>query len=75
VIATHDRAQSLARPVVGFFVDDGISALLTIAWIGMILAIARVAPDQAWLGVLFAVGLCVLFVSSIVLRVRRIQRV
>jgi hypothetical protein len=48
-----------------------MSALLTIAWIGIVLAIARVMPNQAWQGVLLAGGLSTLFVISIILRVRR----
>jgi uncharacterized membrane protein (UPF0136 family) len=64
----------LARSVVRFFVDDGINALLTIAWIGFVLAIARVIPDQAWQGVLLAAGLNVLFIISIILRVRQTRQ-
>jgi uncharacterized membrane protein (UPF0136 family) len=71
--ASH-QIRLLARSVVGFFVDDGINALLTIAWIGIIFAIARVIPGQAWQGVLLAVGLSALFVISIIVRVRQMRR-
>jgi uncharacterized membrane protein (UPF0136 family) len=73
VSTTSHRIRLLARWVVGFFVDDGINALLTIAWIGIVLAIARVIPGQAWQGVLFAAGLNTLFIISIILRVRRMR--
>jgi uncharacterized membrane protein (UPF0136 family) len=72
--ATSHSIRSLAQWVVGFFIDDGMSALLTIAWIGIVLAIARVMPNQAWQGVLLAGGLSTLFVISIILRVRRTHR-
>jgi uncharacterized membrane protein (UPF0136 family) len=74
VSTTSHRIRLLARSVIGFFVDDGINALLTIAWIGIVLAIARVIPDQAWQGVLLAAGLNALFIISIILRVRRMHR-
>jgi hypothetical protein len=67
------RIRSLAGWVTGFFVDDGINALLTIAWIGVVLAITRAVPDQAWQGVLLAAGLDALFVISIIRRVHRIR--
>jgi uncharacterized membrane protein (UPF0136 family) len=70
----RQRIRLLGRSVVGFFVDDGINALLTVAWIGIVLAIARVIPDQAWQGVLLAGGLNALFIISIILRVRRMRR-
>ena len=68
------RIRLLARSVIGFFVDDGINALLTIAWIAIVLAIVRVVPDQAWQGVLLAAGLNMLFIISIILQVRRVRR-
>jgi uncharacterized membrane protein (UPF0136 family) len=68
------RIQLLVRRIVGFFVDDGINALLTIMWIGIVLVIARVMPGQAWEGALLAGGLSVLFVISIILRVHRTRQ-
>ena len=71
---SHRIRFSWPGQVIGFFVDDGINALLTVAWIGVVLAIARVVPDQAWQGVLLAAGLSMLFIISIILRVRRVRR-
>lgn len=68
-IISH-RIRLLAQWAVGFFVDDGVNALLTIAWIGIVLAITRVIPARAWQGVLLTVGLNALFAISIMLRVR-----
>jgi uncharacterized membrane protein (UPF0136 family) len=73
VSRTSHRLQSAANRVAGFFVDDGINALLTVGWAGVVLAIARWVPDQAWEGVALAVGLSAIFVISIVLRVHRVR--
>jgi uncharacterized membrane protein (UPF0136 family) len=74
VSSISHRIQLLARWTVGFFVDDGISALLTIVWIGIVLAIARVMPGQAWEGALLAGGLSVVFIISIIVRVYRTRQ-
>ncbi len=63
-----------ARELWGLFVDDGLLAVLALGWVTAAVVIARMVPGAAassWAGGVFAAGLLVLLVASVVRAARK----
>jgi hypothetical protein len=62
---------SALRALLTFFVDDGLYAAVTIAWITAVIAFgSHVAGNRGREGLILAVGLDLIFIASVILRVR-----
>jgi hypothetical protein len=71
IIALMRIIGSALRVVLELFVDDGVYAAVTIAWITAVVAFGSRGPDsRAREGLLLALGLDLIFALSVILRVR-----
>lgn len=67
--------RSILQTILGLFVDDGVYAAVTIAWITAVVAFrshGRSSHRQE--GLILALGLDLIFALSVVLQVRRTMR-
>lgn len=64
--------KTIARELVGLFVDDGRQALSIIVWLCVCgLVLTRLALPSGWLALVWFVGLIVILVESVSRRMRR----
>ncbi len=64
--------RTIARELLGLFVDDWAFALLLVAWVALFATLGRLLPG-AWEGVLFFAGLAVLTLAFIVRAASRVR--
>jgi hypothetical protein len=66
--------KSIAREILGLFVDDGSFALAILLWLAFPIAILpRIAPSAHWTGPAFFAGLALILIEN-VLRYARQNR-
>jgi hypothetical protein len=66
--------KSIAREILGLFVDDGSFAVVILLWLAFTIAVLpRIAPTARWTGPAFFAGLALILIES-VLRYSRKKR-
>jgi hypothetical protein len=63
--------RSIAREVVGLFVDDGSFAIAILVWLAVMLVLGRVVAGGRWLGCALFGGLAVVLIESVLRFARR----
>jgi hypothetical protein len=64
--------RSIAREVVGLFVDDGSFALAILVWLALVVVVLpRVAAGAHWAGLALLAGLAVILIESVLRFSRR----
>jgi hypothetical protein len=64
--------QSVAREVVGLFVDDGNFAVAIVAWLAVcVVSLPRVAIGAHWAGLTLFAGLALILIESVLRFARR----
>jgi hypothetical protein len=56
--------RSIAREVLGLFVDDGSFAIAILAWAAVVFGLARMRPGESWTGPAFFCGLALILIES-----------
>jgi membrane protein implicated in regulation of membrane protease activity len=57
--------RSVAREVLGLFVDDGSFALAILVWLAVAIGVLpRIAAGSAWTGPIFFAGLALILIQS-----------
>jgi hypothetical protein len=58
--------RSIAREVVGLFVDDGSFAIAILVWLALVVVVLpRVAADAHWAGLALFAGLALILIESV----------
>ena len=57
--------KSIAREVLGLFVDDGTFAIAILFWVAMVVELARIAPAAYWTGPALFAGLALILIESV----------
>ncbi len=67
--------KSIAREILGLFVDDGSFAIAILGWlVVMVVVLPRIASVSGWCGPVFFVGLAVILVESVLRFARRTNK-
>jgi membrane protein implicated in regulation of membrane protease activity len=67
--------RSIAREVLGLFVDDGSFAIAILAWVILaVVGLPRFAPVARWAGPALFAGLALILIESVLRFLRRMKQ-